>query len=294
MTPAKYLEILFDLGESTCFGAHKKATKVSDAFIIPSFDPVFVCINALHPTKDLKPELEYHHADFPRRANANVVSYRTMLVESDKLGLQDYAALISKLGMPYSTRVFSGRISYHDTISLETPLASRSEYDHLVSRVYKALGGKAVVDTSCRKPANFSRFPGTLREDTGKVQSLIEVRKRVPNAELEEWLLRMGVPKESCMAPVYEIPTAPTGEFHKVIANPAVRNFLMMGAGKGERHESLFASACELYRCGYTLDQAEAKLMQISLSIGLERSEIIRHIKNAYREAAMSISDDAV
>ena len=168
MTNSDFFYTLFNEGEYTSFARHQRGTKVYDIDntheSVASW-VVFFCINPLHGTKDLNPIEEYHTEDKPRRADANVVVYRNILIEMDSIPVEDQAEFIEKTGLPYTTSVFSGGKSIHYIISLETPIESEKAYRKLVERIHKALGGKSVVDVACKNPSRFSRFPNAQRPD---------------------------------------------------------------------------------------------------------------------------------
>jgi hypothetical protein len=189
--------VLFDEGEHTCFSHTNTGTKVYNIDEDHEYAAnwaAFYCINPLHPTKDLNPTEEYHNADRPRRCDKNVIVFRNILIEMDSIPVADQAEYIKSIGMPYTTAVFSGGKSNHYIISLETPISDEKAYRKLVERIHRACGGKTVVDVACKNPSRFSRFPNAKRIDKGDtIQTLIDVKQRIKNSDLEAWLLSKGV-----------------------------------------------------------------------------------------------------
>ncbi len=292
MNITDFFYTLFDENEYTSFARHQQGTKVynideTHEAVAPW--AVLFCINPLHGSKDLNPTEDYHAEDKPRRADANVLKYRNILIEMDSIPVEDQAIFIQKVGLPYTTSVFSGGKSIHYIISLQTPIESEKAYRKLVERIHRALGGKTVVDVACKNPSRFSRFPNGLREDKNNaVQELISVGERIDNLVLEEWLLSKGVKEieERSQRPVGGYDNLTAHEYNNTISktramNGFTLNFIMCGAPEGERNLSLFKAACDLFKCGYDEDEVYDRLEGPS---GLERIEVARTIKSAQRK----------
>lgn len=283
----KFFDILFDKGQATSFAAHKKGTKV---YQVAAHNAVYwaelFTINALHPTQDLKPTEEYHHADKPRRADHNVVCYRNILVEMDNMPVSEQLDFINDLGMPYSVATFSGSKSIHFIISLEEALVSEQEYRHLAERVHKALGGKDVVDTACKNPSRFSRFPGSARVDkNNERQTLLALRARVPNQTLLSWIESKIGPDVDLEDYAERMGKSYTNHDNTIRAggtlNGFTLNLLMMGAAEGERNQSVFRAGCDFCKCGYDLDEA---IDRISAAVDLPLQEVSQTVKSAYKK----------
>ena len=205
----------------------------------------------------------------------------------DSIPVEDQKEYIEKIGMPYTTAVFSGGKSIHYIISLETPITDEKAYRKLVERIHRACGGKTVVDVACKNPSRFSRFPNARRPDKGDtVQTLITINDRVLNDDLEHWLQSKGV-MEVEEKPTYKVGNKEySGEYNNQInKNRAMSgftlNFIMCGAPEGERNLSLFKAACDLFKCGYEFDEVVDRLEGPS---GLDHQEVDRTIKSAQRK----------
>lgn len=269
---------LFEPNESTCLTVPPKGTTVlSLSFVQTGF--CYFSINPLNGLIDTSPTESWHDIHRPRRCDANVTAYRNILVEMDGLSLEDQIRHISEIGMPYSTRVYSGSKSYHFIISLITPLSSRREYDALVRRVYKAVG-RDKVDVTCKNPSRLSRVPGHLREDTGRSQDLMEVRERVEREVLEAWLLRRDVPVRED-TDWEDIRTGPPKQFSSL--NGFTQNFLMFGDDTGKWNYKLFRASADLCRNGWSFEEAEIELQKIT---GILDANDLKTIKSAYRNEA--------
>jgi len=201
---------------------------------------------------------------YSHRADSNVTVFRNILCEFDKDLIEVQLANIKCSEVPYTSLVFSGNKSIHMIISLEEPCKTREEYDELVKRIYRKLPD---VDKSCSNPSRFSRAPGAFRNDTGKEQTLIELKQRVPRAELERWL-----------PPKLVTPPAPTRLLGARLMPIWCRAFVEYGSAKGGRNRMLFAVACELFRQGFT--EEEIITMQ---TVDLSPREIRQTVMSARR-----------
>lgn len=266
-------ELLFDEHEYTCFAQHPRETRVQPVKAFHPKDHAFFAINPLDPRRDKDPLAPYHHSGKPRRADHNVTVFRNILIELDKGPLREQWALITKLGLPYSSAVSSGGKSYHFILSLEDALPDRAGYDALVKRIYSVLGDR--IDQACKNPSRLSRTPGHFREETQKYQNLCDLRARVSREELEDWLDRMGAPKET-LAERKLLPREPGALF------ASTRLFLSEGAEPGSWNNSLFKAACDTFGHGWTMDDFIAKAELITGH--LDMSDLMT-IRSAWQRA---------
>lgn len=160
--PIYFFEVLFDKDDYTCFSPNKYGTSVG-AWVA---DVQFFSINPMHTS----------------RLDANVTKYRNLLIEFDKVPLEEQLELCKTI--PYSTLLFSGGKSYHAIISLETPLETESQYRVLAEKIYDKV---PQADRTVKNPSRFSRAPNYMR-DTGMRQTIIDVKTRVPTEHVFSWL----------------------------------------------------------------------------------------------------------
>lgn len=282
-------------GEYTCYSeANAKGTTVFKIGLPPAqFN--FFSINPLDGLRDREPTESWHRPDRPRRADANVTAFRNILVEGDKISLDEQRKLIQTTEMPYTTATYSGGKSIHYIISLNESLKSRGEYDALVKRVYTALGGAQVVDVSNKNPSRLSRCPGAYRQDKQRQQKLEDVRSRIPIRELEEWLLSMGVPPEAPRTePGHRVPTSQrrlliTSSTIPINLSPLAKYFLRFGADEGHWNNTLFKVACEMSEKGYNEAEIIEKVKGIDGEICRES---LSTIKSAVRRVRSTIQNE--
>lgn len=170
-----FFETLFRPGEKICVTKDQRGTALfdwRDAEIITKAE--FFCVNP----------------SVSGRKNVNVTAHRNILVEFDAIPLDEQAAYVAGIGMPFTTCVFSGNKSFHYVISLAQDV-SKETYKEIVKQVHAAVG--APVDKSCKNEARLSRFPNRMRRDTGRLQSLVSVGDPVDNAALIAWVRARGV-----------------------------------------------------------------------------------------------------
>lgn len=121
-----------------------------------------------------------------KRTDNNVTALRNLVFECDTLSKPEQLVLVIKnLKMPFSTLVYSGNKSFHWIISLEEQIESRELYDYLWQWIANIIG---FADPATKNPARLSRYPNYVRPDTGKIQKLLILKKRVAFDELESWL----------------------------------------------------------------------------------------------------------
>lgn len=246
----RFLQLLFDPQESTCFGVTERDWRVQPAHT-PPVDAQFFCLNPLRTDCDLAPTAEWHREGLPRRADHNVISMRNFLVEFDRPGLtgaEVQMEFVGATGMPWTTAVWSGGKSCHFVIALQESIATIPEFKALARSVVGYLG----ADSSCTNPSRFSRLGGAVREN-GQGQRILELRERIPNDEFFRWM--MTLPKQQMPAREFRVVKPGRSPSHVTLL------FAEYGPCLGEqRTRALFAAACDLAECGYTLEGATKML----------------------------------
>lgn len=273
MGQLEFLHCLFEPNENTCFSQTPKGTAVLP-LTAGNNAHAFFSINSLMIDKDNQPTESWHLETYGRRADCNVISFRNILIEMDNFALDKQDQYITEIGVPYSTAVYSGGKSIHYIISLETPVQNIKAYRRLVSRIYKAIG-EDYVDIANKNPSRLSRFPGHIRIDSTKEQKLLTIKGRVPNSVLEEWLLSRGV-EDTVWEEVSMFNRSKSPHF---LSN-ATKLFLEAGAPEGRWNLTLFKSAADFCRTGYSLDEAREAFLKITGTLTITDEKTIT---SAYR-----------
>lgn len=258
---SRYLLRLFNPGEFVCMATDNKGTLVTSLAEALATSPPgnFISLNPLDGAVDRMPVREFHAADRPRRADANVTAHRNLLIEFDGMSLADQSQKLIDLEVPYTTLVYSGGKSLHAVIAL-TESVSRSEYDELFRYLKYVLWQ---CDPSCRNPSRLTRVAGADRE--GVTQDLVDIRKRVSRERLVKWLSRFGRHIELCERRELEasLNRRSTGEGDQATVSDQTLAFLAGDVGtKGSRHSRLVAAAFELQEAGKEFDEVLSLIEQ--------------------------------
>lgn len=186
----EFFDLLFRKGEGICYG-QKKETEVR--VDVDKYEPYF-SINPLHPTADYENKGSWGG----RRCDMNVTAFRNFLFEMDGVELEVQKKILEECGIEFSTIVYSGGKSYHAILSLEQDLMTNphtQEGIEYYKYIWKRLAAKidkfgteflrlklpdsgSFLDTTCRNPSRFSRFPNAIR-DNGEKQVLIGINSRM-------------------------------------------------------------------------------------------------------------------
>lgn len=136
------------------------------------------------------------------RANANVTSYRHVLIESDEDDPERQLATMRALNLPIAAVVSSGNKSMHGIVRVDAQ--TMDEYRRRVSRLYEECQRAGMrVDGQNRNPSRLSRLPGVTR--AGRRQALIAIPTSEPEPTRSG---RTGLPRSATTYP--RPPTSPT------------------------------------------------------------------------------------
>lgn len=252
---------LFDPGDYVHWGTTVYETEIELAKDWNRFrERNFFCINPLRGP----------------RSDANIRTYRNILVEFDGAALSSQLALMKNV--PHTSAVFSGNKSYHFIISLEDPCIDDIEYKQLVRRIYAKL---PQADKAVKNPSRLSRSPGAMRESNEKEteQSLLYVKERVSTKALLTWLGPIELTNEVDGI----IVAMPEGYL-----SSWCRSYLRSGSSKGSRNRDLFVAACEMARAGYTMLQIKSMAKSVN---ELPIEEFNRTILSAVTVALRDLKD---
>jgi hypothetical protein len=172
MTQQKFLNLLFDEDQQTCFAKDARGWEVSAA---PKPNDIFFSINALSPIVDCEPTESWHRHDLPRRSDKNVICHRNFLIELDNMPLNQQIEYVRSTNLPVSAITFSGSKSYHFIVSLQDPL-NASEYAKLANGLHRLL---PAAEKSTKNPSRLSRLPGVIRPETKLLQELVYLGERI-------------------------------------------------------------------------------------------------------------------
>ena len=175
----RFVDVLFDPHEPIAFGKDdstaNRPTLNREEFI--DSDAEKFCIN---PVWDW-------------RVTENICITSLLFEVDEDLTPKEQARLFLKSGLPFSTMTYSGGKSIHAILRFTHPFQSKAwsyEWWQAIARVLKQYGIHA--DPAARLATQLSRVPCTIRENTGKQQTLITIRERVNHSEVLEWIRQHG------------------------------------------------------------------------------------------------------
>ena len=168
----QFLSLFFNEGEWIWGGKDKYATHPSLSQDNLDLDKtVLLSLNPFQPES--------------KRNDEGVSKYRSFLVEIDTGSLKEQKDYIDSTGMPYSACVFSGNKSLHFGIVLASDLPTDEIWRFYAQWILNVVDK---ADKLAKNPSRMIRFPGTIRPDTGREQSLVFINKRISLSELNYWL----------------------------------------------------------------------------------------------------------
>ena len=178
----KFYTTLFDKDEYTCFTDFVNGVKIKHARRWgPKEQNEYFSINPI--------------AEGTTRGGKNVTAFRNILVEIDKdehgklIPGEEQRKMFTRLGLPYSTLVWSGGKSYHAIISIQEGFKDALEYRQAVLAVYRVLQKNAVPnDEQVKDVSRLSRCAGSVRINTRQIQEVAEVRDRISRNSFDAWL----------------------------------------------------------------------------------------------------------
>jgi hypothetical protein len=244
-TGKQLLNLMFRPGERTCcsidkFGYH--SIPLENAF---SDKVTLLSPNANVPIKIVNSDdltlVALNPMKSGYRLDENCSAYRNFLLELDVSDTNSQIQYIKKLGIPYSSMVFSGSKSVHTVISLDKDLNSEKTYRLFAEWM---LNVYTLCDQAIKNPSRSTRIPGAIR-DTGKKQELLEFKGPVKLTDLVSWfkLHPNAKPKEKEKRVITDKP-----DIDKV--KPWVKEQLYSGVTTN-RNRSWFAIAVEFALCGF-------------------------------------------
>lgn len=267
-----FVTAIFDEGEKTCLAYNPYGTTVYDVKAATTWE------------KDVQPEYFSINPLKNSRLDDNCTAHRNFLVEIDKVSLPKQVEIVKKLGIPYTTWVYSGGKSYHWVVSVNGIL-DRQDYDHFVHRLFSVI---PEIDQANKNPSRLSRYPGTYRKSKEKEQTLIDVRQRLTVEQFDAWLTSKGAGDN---------PYDYFREMRKLrdqerrylveleVGTPEMRRsterFLTEGVQEGGRNQALFKAACDLFELGLSFDDAVLELEKAP--VVLTPKEFQRTIESAQK-----------
>lgn len=212
----------------------------------------------------------------------DVAAYRYALVESDKISIDDQAALIKSLSLPVACLVHSGKKSIHAIVKVDA--SNYEEYQERVKYLYRFCTENGLeVDRQNKNPSRLSRMPGVMR--AGKEQRLIAVN--IGRRSWDEWVSWIeneydGLPEPENLADTWDnMPElAPC-----LIENVLRKGHKMLIAGPSKAGKSyLLAELCiAIAEGGKWLGWECAKGRVLYVNLELDRASCLHRFRDVYQ-----------
>ena len=302
----KFYRTLFDADQTTCFSETAFGTSVYHIDNIQEIYPdysklMYFSVNSLHT----------------HRYDANVTCFRNFLIENDNVkSIPEQITLVKKIGIPYSTVTFSGGKSLHFIISLETPLQDENIYRFVGNWIHNIINDglpeEMWFDGKTKNPSRFTRVPGgtNLKYEKDKegniildanrdpivksktIQSLLDVKGRIPDAAMEDWLMSHESLKPEVKRREAVIVACDTA--NPLLLKKWTVHLLKNGIHKGKRNDSFFEIGNDFVAAGFTFDQAIEYIQDEARNLGdFPMSEVISTVRSAYRSYERLRNDSA-
>jgi len=165
-------------------------------------------VNSIHPSIDFGYGInpDKYQPNRPRRADINASSLNNFMFEIDCLPLDEQLEFLYSTGIPWTSIVFSGNKSYHAILSLENNIAEphTEEGVKVYKQVWKQLAaymnhlyGSDIIDPTTLNPAQFTRFPNSVRyiDDKHNKQTLEFFGKSCSDEDFRKILKKCPKPK---------------------------------------------------------------------------------------------------
>jgi len=185
LTSEAFFDTLFNPGEFVCFDNNKcfNVHKVPYQIGYKNVNSYF-CINPLKGNRN----------------DENVKAFRNMLFEWDKdefeniIPLDKQEEIVNTIGLPYTTKIYSGGKSYHHIISVIDGFKDKEEYVAHFKAIHDLIvaNGFTAPDKACSNPGRFSRCPNANNIKTSKKQELLAILKPITKADLVKWIESKG------------------------------------------------------------------------------------------------------
>lgn len=202
---------------------------------------------------------------------SDVLHARCVFVDFDHVSDPGAAEeLIRNAELPSPTCVLTSGRGVHAYWRLEEPITDLVDWRSIQLGLIAALA----TDGKIHDPPRIMRVPGSTNMKNGKKSAVFRVRDvRYPEIEF---------PRRQPRAVVESAPSAikdPSRLARRTLV------FLHSGAAEGHRNGELFAAACDMSGCGYSVSEIENELVPVAVRCGLDQQEATAAVRSACSKA---------
>lgn len=219
------------------------------------------------------------------KRDENVTKFRSFLVELDDLPLKQQKEYIEKSGMPYSICVYSGSKSLHYGIVLESPVPDYNAWKFIAKWIVNIL---EEADEQNVVPSKGIRFPDNTRPDgLKKKQALIEMRTRIDNDILWDWLIQHE-DKKPVLKKTTEDEFAEEDSVKSIgiydLPNSIIQQLTRLKNGTQDyRNKSWFSLSCFMAKKGVTMKETVRVFSEFFIEESdFDRNEWLTAIESGY------------
>lgn len=251
-----WIKTLFNKGEWTCMG-NMFANKTFPIEKIAESQE-YVSINPMKKKST--------------RKGVNVTRFSNFLFEMDEFNKREQAEIIKNSGLPWSCVVDTSNKSLHFIVALEEDLGERTLYTAYFKAIRDVLlkyGG--IVDEKCKDPGRFTRGPWGVNNKAeliqkkpnihDRTQKVIQVKGRVKQAQIDEWLGQHGVNVLDYVETpvVFSRNKQGTSNAEIELKFDWIAKYILKGQEyvQGNHYNYQFSMACGLLRAGATPQEIE-------------------------------------
>lgn len=224
----------------------------------------------------------------------NVTAFRNIMIESDVIPLHLISGHLKKFKVPYSAAVYSGNKSIHFYVCLEESLKDINLYRFVCEWIFNILGAKQkfnneqLIDSKNKSPSRKARLGGGLNRTTNVRQTWQKMRDKIPNRELQEWLLKFPEHQPKVVEKEFERrSTTPNPHMLK----PWTHMLMSDGIWQGKRNASFYEAAWDFAQCGFDYKQTVEYMAKHSLNIKVGDFSI-RELETTVASAFRRLSRD--
>lgn len=222
--------------------------------------------------------------------DANVVSYKHVLVESDEIDISKQIAILKALKLPISALVFSGGKSVHAVVKVDAP--SQREYKRRVDFIYETCNKNGLkTDTSNKNESRLSRMPGVVRGN--HKQFLIATDLGFQNYEQwQEWVENETdeLPDPEEFSEVWDNPPELAPELIQGVLRKG-HKMLLSGGSKTGKSMLMIQLACAIASGGHWLNKKCDKGKVLYLNLEIDRPSFLKRVIEVCKRKGYSKDD---
>lgn len=214
--------------------------------------------------------------------NANIKSFRHVLVESDEMDLDKQIEIYKRLELPITCLTLSAGKSVHAMVKIEAE--DEKQYAERVKKVFQMCEEQGlIIDRQNRNPARLTRFAGFERGD--KEQSLLAVE--IGSKSYEEWaetFVLDELPEYESLADIFKNPPELPPETIRGVLRQGEK-LVLTGPSKAGKSFALIELAVALATGGYWLGTMKCTTQRVVyINFELPKANAAARLMDVWKE----------